>query len=167
MTYSTHSTHSTHSNCCSKKQTYSCYTTCCPTYQKTDYCSCSSCKPTYKKCCPKEEKCCPKKEEKCCIPVDYCGFLTDGQPVNNSPTGLYLDEEECILYTCYKGIVFNSVVPTKPVTKFLDCNTKELYKLVYGGEGVDDIECTLIKTVDPKDCLNLLCTETEPVSNED
>lgn len=142
----------TYSDCCPKKKTYSCYTPC---YQKTDYCDCYSCKP---KC----HKCCPKKEEKCCIPVDYVGgFLT--QPIEGfklpeiNLSGLYFTSDTNKFYEFTNGVC-QEVIPSKTITKFLDCTTKNLYKLTYNGA---EITCTGIKTVNPKDCLNLLCTEVE------
>lgn len=148
----------TYSDCCPKKKTYSCYTPC---YQKTNYCDCYSCKPT---CCPKKKECCPKKEEKCCIPVDYVGGLVTqfvieaiNEVVDLNISGLYLTSDTNRFYECTDGTCIE-VVPSKKITKFLDCTTKNLYTLTYDSAV---IECTLIKKIEPKDCINLLCTTVE------
>lgn len=138
------------SNCCKpKKLVYSCYTPC----QQTNYCYCNSCKP---KCCPKEEK--------CCIAVDYTGtFLPrDSNCLSPMPPGLFLQEltnNECKLLKSDGIHPPDDVIPTKTTTKFLDCNTKNLYKLVLNNE---TIKCTLIKNISKDDCLELLCTSTKP-----
>ncbi len=139
----------TYSDCCPKKRTYSCYTPC---YQKTNYCDCYSCKP----------KC--HKEEKCCIKIDYSGLIMDSG-LTNLPSGLYLKllaNGTCSLHKsdASSGVLKN-VRPSKQCTKFLDCNTKDLYKLT-----LEDttIKCTKIKTVSKDDCIELLCTDTIDIS---
>lgn len=133
------------------------------------YCICPN-KPRYKSECI-------KRKEPVCIQIDYCGFITDGPPVDGAKEGLYLDlgldQSTCILYRfeikdparCPDAILDDinigkatSVIPTKKNTKFLDCNTKNLYKLTLGIN--DSIECILIKKICSSDCIKLLCTPT-------
>jgi hypothetical protein len=120
--------------------------------KKTDYCDCYSCKHSYNKCC------CEKKEDKCCIEVDYCGFLLIGNPNNTFPAGLYLNKSDMKLYQSVGDSTYpEEVLPKKSTTKFLDCNTKDLYKLYSDGNSIT--KCEKIKTIGKCDCVEFLFTD--------